>query len=122
VLGHTVLSGEVAADWLAKVAAGEPVAGPALAEEEQAASEAGEEPGAERAAGSVWMLDVLAASSRDVKVYEQRRKRAVLDALDEVRGGRRLSRRVVGIWAYQEGERVTERRSKFVEEREVSHD
>jgi hypothetical protein len=54
--------------------------------------------------GSSWVLNEAEEYSPEVEVYEWRRKRALLDALDEVRSGRRLSRRVVGIWAYQQGE------------------
>ena len=50
------------------------------------------------------MLDEAEEYSPEVEVYEQRRRRVLLEALDEVRSGRRLSRRVVGIWAYQQNE------------------
>ncbi len=43
--------------------------------------------------------------SHEVKVYKQRRREALLEALAEVRAGqRRLSVRVISAWAYQRRE------------------
>lgn len=68
-------------------------------DDEQSSGEALAQPGS---IGSSWMLDEAEEYSAEVEVYEARRRKALLDALDEVRSGRRLSRRVVGIWAYQQ--------------------
>lgn len=53
---------------------------------------------------SGWVLDEAEEYSPEEEVYEQRRRRALVDALGEVRAGRRISRRVVNIWAYQQHE------------------
>jgi len=93
-----------------EVVEGELVMDEAEQEQEQESSEEGEllagpgQPGSQGFIGSAWLLDEAEEYSPEVEVYEWRRKRALLDALDEVRAGRRLSRRVVGIWAYQQGE------------------
>lgn len=71
-----------------------------MEDDEQSSDNAVAQPGA---VGSSWMLDEAEEYSAEVEAYELRRRKALLDALDEVRAGRRLSRRVVGIWAYQQG-------------------
>jgi hypothetical protein len=51
---------------------------------------------------SVWFLWEKEEFSHEVKVYKERRREALLEALGEVRGGqRRLSGRVISVWVYQ---------------------
>lgn len=55
-------------------------------------------------AQSPWVLREAEPFSSEMEVYRMRRYRAVVGALEDMRGGRRLySRRVVGIWNYQRG-------------------
>lgn len=51
---------------------------------------------------SAWSLVEVEPFSRETEVYEQRRQKALLEAVDEVRCGRKISRRVVGLWVYQQ--------------------
>ena len=51
---------------------------------------------------SVWVLYESAPFSDDIGEYKQRRRRALVESLADLRGGKRMySRRVVSIWAYQ---------------------
>jgi len=40
----------------------------------------------------------------DIQEYRRRRRKALLEALIDLREGRNLSRRVINIWAYQRNE------------------
>jgi hypothetical protein len=51
---------------------------------------------------SPWMLIVREEFTSDYEEYKRRRRRALIEALLEIRAGQRhLSRRVINIWAYQ---------------------
>ena len=51
---------------------------------------------------SVWVLYESAPFSDDIGEYKQRRRRALVESLADLRGGKRMySRRVVSVWAYQ---------------------
>ncbi len=51
---------------------------------------------------SPWMLMVREEFTSDYEEYKRRRRRALIEALLEIRAGQRhLSRRVINIWAYQ---------------------
>jgi hypothetical protein len=82
-------------------ASGELLAGPG---QEGLVTDASEENSRPGVVGLGWKLDEAEGYSSEVEVYEWRRRRALLDSLGEVQAGRRLSRRVVGIWAYQQSE------------------
>ncbi len=53
---------------------------------------------------SSWVLVEQEEFTRDVGEYKRRRRQALLEALEDVRDGRNLSRRVITIWAYQRRE------------------
>jgi len=55
-----------------------------------------------------WVLREVEKYSASVEAYEARRRRALVDALEEIRAGRRLSRRVMTIWSYQQSEHYRE--------------
>jgi hypothetical protein len=53
---------------------------------------------------SSWTLVQQEDFTQDIKEYQRRRRKALLDALDDWRNGRHVSRRVISIWAYQRKE------------------
>lgn len=54
---------------------------------------------------SVWVLHESEPFSDDIGEYRRRRRRALVESLIDLRGGKRMySRRVVSIWAYQRGQ------------------
>lgn len=54
---------------------------------------------------SSWRLIEEAAPARDRREYKRRRRKVLLEALEDVQAGRRkLSRRVINTWAYQRRE------------------
>jgi hypothetical protein len=53
---------------------------------------------------SSWMLVQQEEFTQDMKEYRRRRRKALLEALDDWRNGRYVSRRVINIWAYQRKE------------------
>jgi hypothetical protein len=55
---------------------------------------------------SSWTLVEREEFTRDIKEYKRRRRKALLEALVDLREGQRhMSGRVISIWAYQRGER-----------------
>jgi hypothetical protein len=56
-------------------------------------------------ARSSWSLVEQAPFTRDIKEYRQRRRKALLERLTDLRAGQcHLSRRVISMWAYQRSE------------------
>ena len=54
---------------------------------------------------SPWMLKEKDEFTNDMKEYRLRKRKALLSVLEDMEnGGVHLSRRVIGIWAYQRGE------------------
>jgi hypothetical protein len=97
---------EVCAEEVSDVVAsdvGEPT-GESVTEQEGQAGE-GEETvatGETTVKRSRWMLIVREEFTSDYEEYKRRRRRALIEALLEIRAGQRhLSRRVINIWAYQ---------------------
>ena len=54
---------------------------------------------------SSWVLVEQEEFTQDIEEYKRRRRKALLEALLDIRAGRNLSRRVINIWAYQRSER-----------------
>jgi hypothetical protein len=55
--------------------------------------------------GSRWMLKEKEGFTNDIEEYRLRKRKALLSALKDLQGGNiHLSRRVIGIWAYQRSE------------------
>jgi len=72
---------------------------------EQDESDRANEKAMQPARRSVWLLWEKEEFSHEIKVYKQRKREALLEALGEVRGGqRRLSGRVISVWAHQRKE------------------
>src|SRR5205814_2284029 len=53
---------------------------------------------------SSWSLVTCEEYTEDTQEYERRRRKALVEALIDLREGRNLSRRVMNIWAYQRNE------------------
>ena len=53
---------------------------------------------------SSWSLVTCEEFTEDIQEYRRRRRKALVEALIELREGRNLSRRVINIWAYQRNE------------------
>ena len=53
---------------------------------------------------SSWSLVKCEEYTEDIQEYRRRRRKALLEALIDLREGRNLSRRVINIWAYQRNE------------------
>lgn len=53
---------------------------------------------------SFWSLVKCEEFTDDIQEYQRRRRKALLEALIDLREGRNLSRRVMNIWAYQPNE------------------
>jgi len=53
---------------------------------------------------SSWSLVTCEEYTEDIQEYRRRRRKALIEALIELREGRNLSRRVINIWAYQRNE------------------
>lgn len=71
-------------------------------EEETSESEMPEEGQQQAVKRSEWVLTEAAPFSKDMTVYRLRRRKAVRQALERFREGKRLySRRVISIWSYQ---------------------
>jgi len=82
---------ETSDDGSAVVDAGQPDNGKPLAEEQPI----------KRAS---WSLVQCEEFTEDIQEYRRRRRKALLEALIDLREGRNLSRRVINIWAYQRNE------------------
>jgi hypothetical protein len=64
-----------------------------------------QEPGTRTVKRSSWSLIQCEEFTQDFKEYKRRRRKALLEALIDIRMGQRnLSRRVINIWAYQRNE------------------
>jgi hypothetical protein len=53
---------------------------------------------------SSWSLVKCEEFTEDIQEYRRRRRKALVEALIDLREGRNLSRRVINIWAYQRNE------------------
>jgi hypothetical protein len=74
--------------------------------EQEVASDEPEEAQGQSVRRSSWTLVQREEFTQDIKEYRRRRRKALLEALIDLREGQRhMSGRVISIWAYQRGER-----------------